>query len=219
MCDACNQSQPEVRATVTRNGELVMTPWSAGAARDGGPAAAQIRLRKLVGVFDLTIERAHADGITHATDLIVSDVFVTDRVELGHRKLVEFAAHLGYKRVWFGNEVVALESALLGGTWQSTCRHCGLTWSDSTDGFWLNTRGMGYFPPVCSLCSHPIAQAVGEREPAKRSQSGEPGPELEMVPVQPGGRAADCPLPQTTSSGFVAADDPERYEAPTITND
>lgn len=191
MCDACNHSHPEVRATVNRNGELVITPWSAGAARAGGPAAAQIRLRKLVGVFDLTIERAQADEITHATDLIVSDVFVTDRVELGHRRLVEFAARLGYKRVWFGNEVVALEPELLGGSWQSTCRHCGLTWSDSTDGFWLTARGMGYFPPVCALCSHPISQPVGERELARRSPSAEPRRERETVPVQPGGRAAD----------------------------
>ena len=157
--------------------------------------AARPQPRSVCGSWSAcSISRSSALTLTGsriATDLIVSDVFVTDRVELGHRKLVEFAARLGYRRVWFGNEVVAMEPALLGGTWRSTCRNCGLTWTDSTDGFWLHTRGMGYFPPVCALCSHPIAQPVGEGEPARRSPSAEPGRELETVPVQPGGRAAD----------------------------
>jgi hypothetical protein len=191
MAAANEHSWPELRATVTRRGELVMTPWSPGAARPGGPAASQLRPRRVVGVFDLTIERDHADGITIAADLIVSDVFATDRVELGHRRLVEFAVDLGYRRAWFGHEVVAIEPELLGGTWRSTCRHCGVTWSDASDQFWLHIRGCGHYPMFCALCSHPIAQPVGERERTTGSPLAATEHGLETVPVQRDGHAVD----------------------------
>jgi hypothetical protein len=152
--------RPELRATVSRRGDVVMTRWSPGAACPGGPAASQLRVRKLAGVFDLTIERESADGITIATDLLVSDAFLANDSALAYEKLIAWAARLGYRRVWLSHEVVALEPNLLGGTWETTCRHCGSTWSDSTAGFWLNARAAGYYPLACSVCSHPLPQPV-----------------------------------------------------------
>jgi hypothetical protein len=162
MNEGFYEAGPELRATVTRRGDVVMTRWSPGAARPGGPAASQLRLRKLAGVFDLTIERESVDGITIATDLLVGDVFLADDSALAYEKLIAWAASLGYHRVWLSHEVVALEPNLLGGTWETTCRHCGSTWSDSTAGFWLNARAAGFYPPVCSLCSHPLVQPVAQ---------------------------------------------------------
>lgn len=154
---------PELRATVSRRAGVVMTPWSPGVASPGGPAASQIRMRKLAGVFDLTIERETADGITIATDLLVGDAFLADDAVLAYDQLIAWAARLGYRRVWLSHEVVALEPNLLGGTWSTTCRHCGSTWSDATAPFWLNARAAGYFPLLCSLCSHPLSQPVSDQ--------------------------------------------------------
>jgi hypothetical protein len=151
---------PELRATVSSRAGVVMTRWSAGAASPGGPGASQIRTRKLAAVLDLTIERHSADGITIATDVLVSDAFLGKDSELAYEELIAWASGLGYQRVWLGHEVVALAPTLLGGTWESTCRHCGCTWSDSTTGFWLTARAAGFFPLECSLCSHPLTQPV-----------------------------------------------------------
>jgi hypothetical protein len=137
-----------------------MTRWSSGTASPGGPAASQIRTRKLAGVFDLTIARDSADGITIATDLLVADAFLAVDAELAYEQLIAWASGLGYRRVWLAHEVVALQPGLLGGKWESTCRHCGSAWSDSTNVFWLAARAAGYYPLSCSLCSHPLPQPV-----------------------------------------------------------
>jgi hypothetical protein len=163
MSDACSRNCPELRATVRDQAGLVMTPWSPGSASPGGPAASQLSLGRLAGVFDLTIERTSADDITIATDLLVTDAFVAPHADHAYERLIAWASGLGYRRVWCGHELVALEPQLLGGVWSSTCRHCGLTWSDSTPGFWLAARGPGYFPLFCSLCSHSLPQPTTVR--------------------------------------------------------
>ncbi len=163
MSDGSQVACPELRATVARRGDVVMTRWSAGSACPGGPAASQSRVRRLAGVFDLTIERERADGIVVAAELIVADAFVAGDAAPAHRSLIAWAVRLGYRRVWLPCEVVALAPALLGGRWESACHHCGSTWSDSTTGFRLTARAAGFFPLACSLCSHPLAEPVAER--------------------------------------------------------
>jgi hypothetical protein len=151
---------PEMRATVTHDGVVTMTPASPHTANAGGWAGSQIVLQSAVGVFDLAIDRSFAGESPIATDLLVSDVFTTDAVELGRRRLVELAERLGYVRVWFDHEVVAIEPQLLGGTWDTTCTRCGIRWSDSSPGFWLHTRAAGCFPMLCAVCSHPLDQPL-----------------------------------------------------------
>ena len=153
---------PQFRATVSRAGDVTLTPAAPQTAQPGGWTACGLVPPNVVGVFDIWIDRTTADGITVATDLTVADAFPGEDVEFGRRRLAQFAERLGYQRVWLDNEVVAIEPQLLGGTWKTCCGRCGLAWSDSSDGFWLHIRGAGFFPMLCTMCSHPLVQPIDD---------------------------------------------------------
>ncbi len=155
---------PDLRVAITNEGEITAVSWSPALGRPADPASAQARVPNLAGLFDVTIERADTDEI--ATDVLARDVFVGPNYGLARDRLTAWAVRLGILRLWAGDECVALEPDLLGGTWETTCLHCGAKWSDSSVLFWLQARGNGHTPLSCRACGAALPQLSDDQSDA-----------------------------------------------------
>jgi hypothetical protein len=119
----------------------------------GGPFLASVREKHRYGaVADLTVEGDYPD-----CELLVNPI-AGEQAEL-EVALTEWAGLTGYKRLWFPDSVVTLDSLPDGAARaETTCGHCGAHWDDGGDAFWLAMREMGSFPGCCYLCGVPMPQ-------------------------------------------------------------
>jgi hypothetical protein len=143
---------PDYRATITRT-RLVVNDWAPWLAT-GGPMGPILRQRGRAGVAlaDLTVLRDE-DGLA---DELVVDLVIGDG-ELARAQLLDWAGAVGYRRVWFPDELVELD-APVGGVARVRCETCRARWEDDTEDFWTNVRQLGRFPSGCPLCGDTMPQ-------------------------------------------------------------
>ena len=111
-----------------------------------------------VGIADLTIIRDE--------DRVALEVVVTFRCgdAPGHRAtLTDWAARVGYRRVWFDGEVSELDPAP-GGQAQTRCTGCRTRLVDADASFWGFVRHRGVFPTACILCGSDLPQWTPVRQ-------------------------------------------------------
>lgn len=164
--------QPDYRATCSF-GELVLIPWRVGLIGRGGPCN-QLLSRRARGssVADLTIVRNAGEGY----EAIVA--VVSDSADSGFRRtFTAWGASLGYRRLWWRDELVELDpaSGTLGGLARTCCRTCGSEWSDDSAEFWAMSVDQGILPIWCPLCGSSVPQwavdsEVLDDEPIKPSR-------------------------------------------------
>ena len=162
-------AQPTFRATISPNG-LVLTAWVPFLIQRGGQYGSVIRNHVASpAIYDLTIAReTNEDGIWIATDLFVTEIVPAGH-DLARRTLLSWATALDYRRVWWGDDLIALDSGSgLGGDWRSRCCTCGSDWSDDTYSFWIIARGAGHFPLDCLLCGQALPQSPLQTVPSER---------------------------------------------------
>lgn len=146
---------PRCRATINHGTIVTLTEWAPWLVEDGSDGALldDVAERGIV-LADLTIV-AGEDG----RELIVRFIPEGAGTEEAVDALLDWAATVGYRRVWLPDRVVDVADALVpAGPVQSTCRNCYTTWEDSSPGFWLLVRRAGRFPSICRVCGHSLAE-------------------------------------------------------------
>lgn len=144
---------PDFRATVLPRGAIRLVDWGPWLA-SGGPLYTLLDARGRAGVAiaDLTIVRDDA-GV--AAELVVD--FCCGESLAARRALARWAAHVGYRRVWFDGEILELEPAP-GGYAYTRCTGCAARLVDRGSAFWEYVRFRGAFPTACVLCGADLPQ-------------------------------------------------------------
>lgn len=144
---------PDFRATI-RTTQLRLVDWTPYLARSGPlQTLLHARGRAGTGIADLTIVREDEVADEAIVEFLAGDA-------PRHRDvLAEWAARVGYRRVWFPREVRVLESSA-GGVATTTCTGCRGRLTDADPGFWLSVRRAGRFPAVCPLCGCDLPQWI-----------------------------------------------------------
>jgi hypothetical protein len=155
-------SEPDFRVTVRRDGTIRLAEWSPWLAA-GGPLYTLLDARGRAGIAiaDLTVVRGEDD--------LALEVIVDFRCggERRHRDaLREWAAHVGYRRVWFDGEVADLEPSP-GGAAQTRCTACRARFVDAGAPLWEFVRARGAFPASCVLCGGDVPQWTPARQTSR----------------------------------------------------
>jgi hypothetical protein len=151
-----------LRATIA-HGELTLNPPLGGTIR-GGPAS--MTFARLDGVVLVDLRYAGEDD----DELVVTTPPNAPAIgRAARRVLTDWAALVGYRRVWLPDAVVDLEPPPPVGTATVRCPTCTSVWSDDSEGFWATVRENGHFPGYCPACggSLPEWKPVA---PARRAQ-------------------------------------------------
>jgi hypothetical protein len=154
-----DREPPDFRATVLRDGAVRLVDWGPWLAT-GGPLYTLLdaRGRAGIGIADLTVIR---DDENIALEVIF-DFCCGDTP--GHRAtLRDWAARVGYRRAWFGGEIIDLECSP-GGSAQTRCTGCRARLVEGGTSFWDFVRLRGAFPTACVLCGSDLPQWTPPRQ-------------------------------------------------------
>jgi len=134
-----------LRATIA-GGELTLNPPLGGTIR-GGPAS--MTFARLDGVVLVDLRHAGEDD----EELVATTPPNAPPIgRAARRVLTDWAALVGYRRVWLPDAVVDLEPPPPIGTASVQCPTCASAWSDGSEGFWATVRRNGHFPGYCPAC-------------------------------------------------------------------
>lgn len=132
---------PTCRASV-RAGAVILNPWRPGMGPHGPLKAGYAHVT--ASLADL--RRLEDD------ELVVVPVRGTPWTDQAAGTLLDWAARVGYRRVWLPDRVVELD-ALADVSWATaTCPTCGARWEDGGPDFWQRVRDHGWFPANCLAC-------------------------------------------------------------------
>src|SRR5436309_9710654 len=125
---------PFARATITSRG-ITLNRWRTGLI-DGAPAGMLLRplARRGVVLADLVADREQRDLMVR----FVPRDAATDEARVA---LTQWAARVGWRRIWLDDRVVDLDSAQPAlGRARAACPTCGLRWEDDRLEFWERVR-------------------------------------------------------------------------------
>jgi hypothetical protein len=148
---------PACRAAIL-GGEIILNRWSRSLL-SGGPERVGMR----------AIEASLADLRLLGDELVVTPVPRAPWSAGAQSTLLEWAAMVGYRRVWLPDQVVDLGRVLAPLARAGVrCPTCGATWEDDTVVFWERVRRNGWFPGVCLACGGSLPEwrshATADRE-------------------------------------------------------
>lgn len=137
---------PFLRATVTRDRIWLNLPVPG--LITCGPVS--MNLERLQGRSVLVDLRVVGEGDELAASIPPNAPRIDRR---SSSKLANWAAVVGYKRLWLPGQVIELAEPeeLLAA--RVECPTCGSEWADSSPSFWEMVRGCGHFPGYCSACA------------------------------------------------------------------
>lgn len=161
--DGDRAPQPSWRATI-RGCQLRLTTWAPWLAR-GGPMGALLAQRERAGIAiaDLTVHGGDERELSVRFHVAGPDPHQAEQV------LVDWAARVGYGRVWLPDRLVAIQpDPERFGTAAVRCSTCRARWSDSTPEFWLGVTKAGAFPLFCPLCGCEMPQWTVAGEATER---------------------------------------------------
>lgn len=143
--DLDHDDRCRLRATIA-GGALTLNPPLAGTIT-GGPAS--MTLERLDGVVLVDLRQAGEDD-----DELVATV-PPNAPPIGRaarRVLRDWAALVGYRRLWLDDAVIDLEPPPPVGTATVRCPTCTSVWADGSEDFWAMVRANRHFPGYCPAC-------------------------------------------------------------------
>lgn len=151
------EETPDFRITLRRGRAPQVIDWCPWLAT-GGPVSPvfEARARAGVAIADLTVLRDD-DGV--AVEAIVEFRCGDSRDQRG--RLLDWAGHVGYRRVWFTDAIVEVDP-IPGGRAQTRCTGCGTHLADGDRSFWDYVRHRGAFPTTCGFCGGDLPQWVAD---------------------------------------------------------
>jgi hypothetical protein len=159
-----------LRATIA-SGQITLNPPLTGTIT-GGPAS--MTFGRLEGVALVDLRRTGEDD----HELVAT--VPPNAPPLGRaarRVLADWAALVGYRRLWLADRVLELEPPPPIGTAAARCPTCTSVWSDSSVTFWSMVRANGHFPGFCPACGGSLPEwrpvrAGARPAPAARRRPG-----------------------------------------------
>lgn len=139
------EHEPFLRATIA-GGELTLNPPLSGTIT-GGPAAMTFARLRDVTLVDL---RHAGEQDEELVASVPPNAPPVDRA--ARRVLAEWAALVGYRRLWLPERVVELDPPPPVGEATVRCPTCRSVWADDSPGFWAMVRRNGHFPGYCPAC-------------------------------------------------------------------
>jgi hypothetical protein len=147
MDDFPRSDRPFCRACI-RSGKLTLNSWTPRLIR-GGPMAMNMR----------TVRAALVDMfVVDGDELIVEPVPHSRFTGQDAEAITIWAQRVGYRRIWFPDQMIELEGEPAGGEAKVRCRSCGARWEDSSYKFWLRVRESGCFPGSCPACGDSLPE-------------------------------------------------------------
>jgi hypothetical protein len=161
------EDEPFLRATIA-GGELTLNPPLSGTIT-GGPAAMTLARLRDVALVDL---RHAGEDDEDLVATVPPNAPPVDRA--ARRVLAEWAALVGYRRLWLCDRVVELDPPPPVGTATVRCPTCTSVWADDSASFWAMVRRNGHFPGYCPACGGSLPEWRPARA-AQRPRRGAPG--------------------------------------------
>jgi hypothetical protein len=134
-----------LRATIAA-GRITLNPPLHGTIT-GGPAS--MTLARLDGVVLVDLRHAGEDDEELVATVPPNAPPITTAAR---RTLADWAAVVGYRRLWLPDRVLELEPPDALGTAEVRCPTCTATWADGSPRFWSTVRANGHFPGYCPAC-------------------------------------------------------------------
>jgi hypothetical protein len=134
-----------LRATIAA-GRITLNPPLHGTIT-GGPAS--MTLARLDGVVLVDLRHAGEDDEELVATVPPNAPPITTAAR---RTLADWAAVVGYRRLWLPDRVLELEPPDALGTAEVRCPTCTATWADGSPRFWATVRANGHFPGYCPAC-------------------------------------------------------------------
>jgi hypothetical protein len=157
--DAGLEDERFLRATIAGR-ELTLNPPQSGTIT-GGPAA--MTFARLGDVVLVDLRHAGADD----EELVATVPPNAPPVHRAARRvLTDWAARVGYRRLWLPDRVVELDPPPPVGTARVRCPTCTSVWADGSPAFWAMVRRNGHFPGYCPACGG----SLPEWRPARAAQ-------------------------------------------------
>ena len=156
---------PDFRATYRARRLTVMRWWPGLTVM--GPPSSFFRQRQKAGtvIADLT----QHEGKLGAELSITFRSAGRNRLS-AEKAIAEWAASVGFKRLWLGHSLIELEATVgPNDTASVTCPTCGQLWSDEGYVFWSMVVSQRSFPSYCPLCGGDLPQwrVEGRRNPVR----------------------------------------------------
>jgi hypothetical protein len=134
-----------LRATIA-DGEITLNPPLSGTIT-GGPASMTFARLEGVAIVDLRFTGGDDD------ELVATLPPNAPRLDRAARRvLADWAALVGYRRLWLPDSVVELDPPPPVGTASVRCPTCTSMWADDSARFWTVVRESGHFPGFCPAC-------------------------------------------------------------------
>lgn len=150
---------PTFRATIRRDGLVRLVDWHAGLVT-WGPLSNLLESRSRAGVTiaDLTVEQEFdEDGEPLNPNAELTVTFLTRPTGKATRALTDWAALVGYSRIWLPDGIHDLEPTA-GGRVSTHCSACRHRLTEAHADFWAFVRNIGHFPMACPLCGADLPQ-------------------------------------------------------------
>jgi len=134
-----------LRATIA-DGAITLNPPLSGTIT-GGPASMTFTRLRGVAIVDLRFTGEDDD------ELVATVPPNAPRLDRAARRvLADWAALVGYRRLWLPDRVVELEPPPPVGAASVRCPTCTSVWADDSARFWTVVRESGHFPGFCPAC-------------------------------------------------------------------
>src|SRR3954468_6010945 len=144
--DARTQERAPFRRATIAAGRITLNPPLHGTIT-GGPAS--MTLARLDGVVLVDLRHSGEDDEELVATVPPNAPPITT---VARRTLADWAAVVGYRRLWLPDRVLELEPPDALGTAEVRCPTCTATWTDGSPRFWATVRANGHFPGYCPAC-------------------------------------------------------------------
>lgn len=165
--------EPKYRVTI-REGQLLLASWNRALLRRG----TNIKMASQRGRDGVMIADLYVDTAPDGPELIVAPIAEPADHESARIHLEQWATALGYRRLWFPEEIREARTMQPAGAFLATCDVCRSSWRADQAALREGLERAGLFPNSCLLCGcqllrwHPgTARSTGATVPARAAGS------------------------------------------------
>lgn len=148
--------QPTFRATMSE-GRIRLAGSALNLGEADEPLGTMFEEVERAGVTIADLSDSVDEGSNSGLELTVT--FLAEGDPEAEETLVEWAALIGYRRVWFPDRVAVVDPGTpFGRKARTRCPSCRHEWTGRGRSFWLTVKRRRAFPVICPLCGGDLPQ-------------------------------------------------------------